>query len=180
MPSWDRQTGESEVAYEAFRAFLALEGKRSFRLVGKRLAKSSTIINKWAKLNRWLDRALDYDSNKEKLLLKTEIEEEKKRRRKITAREHETGAYIEGTIRKALTRLNARLDNDPKFLIPPKDIVAMANLGFELQKTEFREHADERTGRKGMLALAESINALAERTLERHGQKPRDGKGGPP
>jgi hypothetical protein len=171
MPSWDRQPGESEIAYEAFKAFLALEGKRSGNRDAKQLKKTQQLINRWASHYKWHNRARDYDNERGKMLLATEIAEEKKRRRKVAEREHETGVYFESTVRKALARLNERMDNDPDFLIQPKDITVMTSLGYELQKTEFQEHADEQSGKKGMLALAESIRALADKTIEDRDKK---------
>jgi hypothetical protein len=173
MSSWDRQPGESEIAYAAFKAYLALDGKRSGHEVARRLSKRPSLINRWAKFKRWNDRARDYDSNREKELLATEITEEKKRLREVTSHEHKIGSYFEGIIRKALSRLNERFESDPEFLMSPKDIAAMAALGFELQKTEFQDHADEKSGRRGISALAESINALAQKTLEEHEPKQR-------
>jgi hypothetical protein len=64
--------------------------------------------------------------------------------------------------------LNEKLDDDPDFLITPRDLTALLSLGFELQEAEYPEYANEQSGRKGILALAESIKALADRTIARH------------
>jgi hypothetical protein len=168
MPSWDRQHGESEIAYEAFKTFLALEGKRSIRNASKVLSKTHGTLNRWAKQNHWYDRARDYDNNREKIILSTELAEEKKRLRKVISKRHEFGAYIESFAIKTLSRLNERLDDDPDFLVYPKDMLAILLAGLELQEAEYPEYANEQTARKGIQALAESIGVLADKTIARH------------
>jgi hypothetical protein len=171
MPSWDRRQGESEIAYEAFKTFLALEGRRSFREVGRKLAKSSTLINRWARQYHWLARTHDYDSNKEKLLLKTEIAEEKKRRRQVITQKHKIGLHLESLAIKALAKLAGRLDEDEDMILFPNAIIQLLELGYALQEADYPEHVREQSGQKGISALAESIRALACKTIEDNDRK---------
>jgi hypothetical protein len=69
---WERQPEESPQAWEGFieyRDMLQLEhdgrilGRRSQREVGRRLGKSSQLIDRWAKRHQWRDRVAAYDSD---------------------------------------------------------------------------------------------------------------------
>ena len=168
MASWDRQPGEGETAYEAFKVFLSLGGARSGNKVAVQLRKSHQLINRWATKYNWKARALDYDSNREKKLFATEIAEEKKRIRKVVTKKHELGVYFESLVRKSLARLSKKMDDDQDFLIFPKDMVLMTDLCFRLQEAEYPEVVNEQTGRRGIQALAESIKALADKTIEQN------------
>jgi hypothetical protein len=168
MPSWDRQPGESEVAYEAFKAFLMLEGKRSVREAGRRLSKTQGTLHKWYTKFHWRDRVRDYDNNKEKELLKADIESEKKRRRQLIEQKHKIGAHVQNLAIKALTKLTERLEQDECFVLFSNAIIGLMELGFKLQEADYPNHVEEQSGRKGIFALAESIKSLAEKTVERH------------
>jgi hypothetical protein len=172
MPSWDRQPGESEVAYEAFKTFLALEGKRSIRKASKRLTKNHVTLGRWASRYHWLDRARDYDNDREKRILATEIAEEKKRRRQVITQKHKIGPHLENMAIRAIAKLTNRLEEDEDFLLFPNAIIQLLELGFALQETDYPEHVKEESGSKGIFALAESINALAQKTIEQHESKP--------
>jgi transposase len=168
MPSWDRQPKESEVAYEAFKTYLSLEGKRSYRLVAKKLSKSSTIIKRWASRWCWQGRTLDYDNNREKKLLATELAEEKKRCRKVIAQKHKIGSHLENYALKMLGKLIEQLE-DGAIILNPGMLCTVLEMCFKLQEAEYPDLVDEQSGRKGIFALAESIKALAEKTVEQHG-----------
>ncbi|MBR4031123.1 MAG: hypothetical protein IKJ07_00125 [Clostridia bacterium] len=58
---WERQASESYPAYEAFREFLTTP-ERSYSKVAERLSKSTTLIKRWAKQNRWRERADAWDN----------------------------------------------------------------------------------------------------------------------
>jgi transposase len=47
MASWDRLPDESEIAYEAFKVFLDIDGKRSTHEAAKRHSKSQSTIKRW-------------------------------------------------------------------------------------------------------------------------------------
>ena len=56
---WERQTGESAKAFEAFVVYRDMEN-RSYRGVGQELGKSKTQIEKWARKHFWQERILAY------------------------------------------------------------------------------------------------------------------------
>ena len=56
---WDRQSGETYPAYQAFQLYLT---ERSYPAVAKELNKSVSMIKRWAKRHDWRTRADAYDS----------------------------------------------------------------------------------------------------------------------
>jgi hypothetical protein len=82
---WERQTGESAKAFEAFVVYRDMEN-RSYRGVGQELGKSKTQIEKWARKFFWQERILafiDYmDLLKRELQIK-EIEEMNERQIRV-------------------------------------------------------------------------------------------------
>ncbi len=67
MPSdkikiWERQKGETEKAYSAFKVYLEMEN-RSIPKVAQKLTVSTGHIKKWSSKNNWLERAAAYDSS---------------------------------------------------------------------------------------------------------------------
>lgn len=69
---WERQPEETEQSWAGFvcyRDMLQLEhdgrivGRRSLREVGRRLSKSSQLMNRWAKRHHWGERAAAYDAD---------------------------------------------------------------------------------------------------------------------
>lgn len=59
---WERQPGETEKAYSAFKIFLEMED-RSILKVAKWLSVTVQNIRKWANKYNWLERAAAYDSS---------------------------------------------------------------------------------------------------------------------
>ena len=56
---WDKQSGESYPAYEAFRVFL---NQRRYPAVAQQVGKQLSLIKRWAKRHDWRERADAYDS----------------------------------------------------------------------------------------------------------------------
>lgn len=59
---WERQKGETDKAYAAFKIYLEIED-RSITKVAERLSVSVQNVRKWSGKNNWLDRAAAYDSS---------------------------------------------------------------------------------------------------------------------
>lgn len=60
--SWTRREDETTPAYEAFRAYLNLGGKRSLLNVAQELSKSEQMLKRWSAQYSWVERARAYDS----------------------------------------------------------------------------------------------------------------------
>jgi hypothetical protein len=72
---YDHQLGEGAKRFQAFRIWLGLREKRSYEAVARALRKSSTLIRRWAKEDKWEVRlqAYDRDQDKERRTIEREI-----------------------------------------------------------------------------------------------------------
>lgn len=58
----DRREGETDPAYQAFRAYVEMGAARSLTKVAAELHKSKTLLGRWSKRHRWQERARELDS----------------------------------------------------------------------------------------------------------------------
>lgn len=58
---WERQQTESYPAFEAFNTFLTMP-ERTYAKVAEEVSKSVSLIKRWAKKNRWRERADAWDN----------------------------------------------------------------------------------------------------------------------
>lgn len=63
---WERQRGESEQAFEAFRIYRDMGLQRSNHAVCEQLAKSRQLISRWKAKYNWDERVRAYDNEIEK------------------------------------------------------------------------------------------------------------------
>jgi len=60
---WERRDKESAKAFHAFSVYLGMSpNSRSLREVGKKLGKSSTLIERWSSRHEWVKRVKAYDA----------------------------------------------------------------------------------------------------------------------
>ena len=123
---WERQPNESDTAYNAFQAYLTMS-ERNCAKVAEKLRRSASLIRRWAKLNRWRDRADAWDS---------EIS-----RKAMEKAQEDFAAMIERQInisrmfqaRAANAIQNMELSNlPPKFL---SALVEMAKVGMKMERS---------------------------------------------
>lgn len=74
---WERQTGESEKAFEAFSVYRDLGQDRTVSAVVKRLEKSRNLIDRWKNRWNWFERARLYDNELEKQAMAKAVKEHK-------------------------------------------------------------------------------------------------------
>jgi hypothetical protein len=60
--SWERQPGESDEAYEAFRTYLNLGANRSVAKVGQKCSKSKSLMDRWSAQWNWVERVRAHDN----------------------------------------------------------------------------------------------------------------------
>lgn len=58
---YDRQPGETDKAFQAFAVYRDMGAGRTHEAVATKLAKSTTIISRWASQNNWRERVSAYD-----------------------------------------------------------------------------------------------------------------------
>ena len=61
LEAWERQPGESAVAYAAFRAYLDLGPTRTLIAVARQLGKNRSLIYRWGEHHAWQTRAYVWD-----------------------------------------------------------------------------------------------------------------------
>lgn len=128
---WDQMVGESDVAFEAFRAYRDQHAPRSIRALERELGKSRSLLDEWSHTNKWDRRVRSFTRHKDRLV---RIE-----RRQALLKMAEDHTQIGRSIQaKALLRLQSI---DP-LLLEPKDIVAFLNLGVKIER-EARSYATE-------------------------------------
>ena len=98
--AWERQKGESSRAFEAFGIYRDMGPGRSTQKVAGKLAKSWTIIRRWATQWNWVVRATQYDDH-----LDAEFRVENAKQLKAARKRHINIA------RRIQTKVMARLRN---------------------------------------------------------------------
>ncbi|GAA1919621.1 hypothetical protein [Streptantibioticus ferralitis] len=105
---WERQSGESPQAFEAFAVYRDLGPARSVTKVAQELDKSRTLLGRWSRQYAWVMRAAAYDREQDRLF----VAEQKQARRDV-ARRH--AKLAQAFLGKAIARLQAL---DPRELTP--------------------------------------------------------------
>ncbi|MFJ9617869.1 hypothetical protein [Streptomyces noursei] len=95
---WERQSGESPQAFEAFAAYRDLGPARSITKVAQELGKSRPLLSRWSRQYAWVMRAAAYDREQDRLF----IAEQQQARRDI-ARRH--AKLAQAFLGKAVARL---------------------------------------------------------------------------
>jgi hypothetical protein len=165
---WDPMPGEPKDAYAAFQQYLLLDIQRNVAEVARRLSKHRQVLNKWSLRWDWKSRAYQWDVAKNQQIFANEISKEKQRLNGIIAKKHKIGTALEGLMLKAMSRLDRKMDADPDFCIPPRDVAALLELGFALQSTEMPILQEAERRKTGIEQLADSLKQLAVATLHQH------------
>ena len=120
---WERQKGESEQAFEAFRMFRELGLKRSVGDVSKRLTKSRQLMSRWKTTWNWDERARAYDNELEKEARKEAV----KNLKDMTKRHIQISVQLQA---KALEALKSMSIED----MSAKDIKEFIKLATDLER----------------------------------------------
>ena len=135
---WERQAGESSVAYEAFLLYRNMshetdgeKKKRRLASVAEKLGKSLKLMERWSRTWDWVERARAYDNE----LQRISMEETREAVRKML-KDHMTMA--QALQKKAMTAL-LRLDDDS---LSAKNILDYLAQGIELERQARLEAAD--------------------------------------
>ncbi|MGW4073791.1 hypothetical protein ACWELB_09775 [Streptomyces asiaticus] len=97
---WERQSGESAQAFEAFAAYRDLGAARSVAKVAGELGKSRTLLFRWSRQYAWVMRATAYDREQDRVFLA-----EQRQARRDVARRH--AKIAQAVLGKAVARLQA-------------------------------------------------------------------------
>ncbi|MFE3527001.1 hypothetical protein ACFXOD_36595 [Streptomyces sp. NPDC059161] len=108
VESWERQSGESIQAFEAFAVYRDLGPARSVTKVARELDKSRALVGRWSRQYAWVVRATAYDRAQDRLFLT----EQAQARREIARRHAKLAQAVQS---KAVARLQTL---DPRELTP--------------------------------------------------------------
>lgn len=77
LKPWERQDGETEKAFSAFKAYLEMED-RNVTSLAKRLSKSRQLLVNWKQKYSWQERCIAWDKSLQEIEYKTAVKERKK------------------------------------------------------------------------------------------------------
>ena len=133
LKPWDRQKGESPLAYQAFLAYRDLGEARSFVGAAHALGKSNSLVRRWATRYDWRDRAWAYDVAQAR-----EAEEALRQQREESLRRQARDS--DQLQRLAMARLSGLIRRDPASGevsldpgVTPRDAVTIYKLALELE-----------------------------------------------
>lgn len=104
---WERQDGETEKAFSAFKAYLEMEDRNICQLA-KRLSKSRQLVDKWKQKYNWQERCIAWDKSLQEIEYKTAVRERKKMAKRHIAIAMSMQAKAVEALRKIdVSKLNA-------------------------------------------------------------------------
>lgn len=158
---WERQKGESAQAFEAFFLYLEMGANRSIRAVSQELGKSKTLIDRWSRTYKWVERCRAWDNHIQHEAKKAAITEV----RNMTKRHVTMAQQIQNAAMLALKELGSDMAN-------PKNFAAIVKLATELERQNLEAQvaaASEEissTQDDGPSTLADAINEAWRRRSE--------------
>ncbi len=130
---WERQPGESPQAFEAFTAYLEMGTDRTITAVGKRLAKSRNLIDRWKERWRWHERVRAWDNHLQREAHANAV----KGKREMVDRHISIALKMQ---EKALMAMEKMKPED----IDPKNLIAMIREATKLEQEMRSAAVDER------------------------------------
>jgi hypothetical protein len=121
--SWERRSGESVQAFEAFAVYRDLGPVRSVTRVARELHKSRTLVGRWSRSFAWVMRAAAYDREQDRVFLA----EQAQARRDVARRHAKLAQAVQG---KAVARLQTL---DPREL-SPSELLRYIQVASEIER----------------------------------------------
>jgi hypothetical protein len=123
VESWERQSGESVQAFEAFAVYRDLGPARSVTKAARELGKSRSLLGRWSRQFAWVMRAAAYDREQDRLFLA----EQAQARRDIARRHAKLAQAVQS---KAVARLQTL---DPREL-SPSELLRYIQVAAEIER----------------------------------------------
>jgi hypothetical protein len=99
---WEKLTGESAQAFQAFALYRDMGPDRSLAKVAKELGKSSTIVERWSARDAWVVRVEAWDVEQDRLWRQQQLNS----RREVGKRHLRIANAMQGKLVDALARLD--------------------------------------------------------------------------
>lgn len=158
---WERQKGESAQAFEAFFLYLEMGASRSLRAVSQELGKSKTLIDRWSRTYKWVERCRAWDNHLQYEAKKAAITEV----RNMTKRHVTMAQQIQNAAMRALQELGSDMVNPKNFAAIVKLATELERQNLEAQVTAASEEISS-TQDDGPSTLADAINEAWRRRSE--------------
>lgn len=158
---WERQKGESAQAFEAFFLYLEMGASRSLRAVSQELGKSKTLIDRWSRTYKWVERCRAWDNHLQYEAKKAAITEV----RNMTKRHVTMAQQIQNAAMLALKELGSDMVNPKNFAAIVKLATELERQNLEAQVTAASEEISS-TQDDGPSTLADAINEAWRRRSE--------------
>ena len=158
---WERQKGESAQAFEAFFLYLEMGASRSLRAVSQELGKSKTLIDRWSRTYKWVERCRAWDNHLQYEAKKAAITEV----RNMTKRHVTKAQQNKNAAMRALKELGRDMVNPKNFAAIVKLATELERQNLEAQVTAASEEISS-TQDDGPSTLADAINEAWRRRSE--------------
>ena len=146
---WERREKETTKAYEAFCIYRDMGRERSLSKVAERLQKSDTLMGRWSRENKWVERAAKWDDEQERIEREIAQKEQAKAIKDMRKRHADLGQAMLIKAARALAKI-------PDDEIKPGDISRFVDVASKLERIsrgDVGEVVEERDGGKATSAV---------------------------
>lgn len=152
---WERQSGESEKAFEAFVVYRDMGRERTVTAVAKKLSKSRQLLERWKERWDWQERVRTYDNELEK----EAKESAAKAIREMTERHIRIAMQLQKKALEALQNLSLKK-------MTAKDIKEFIKMATDLERLNRTLEEESSKGRETSASLADAIVTAYQKRKE--------------
>ena len=124
---WERREKESTKAYEAFCIYRDMGRERSLAKVAEKLQKSETLMGRWSREHKWVERAAKWDDEQDRIEREIAQREQAKAIKEMRKRHADLGTAM-------LIKAAQALKSIPIQEIKPGDISRMVDVASKLER----------------------------------------------
>ncbi len=171
---WEKQKGESTQAFEAFGLYRDMGESRSLSKVGHQLNKSKALMGRWSTKWQWVNRALAWDAELDRVARQEQINQVKKMYRKHAK-------LAQGLLGVATHEINAlvkKVNAGHATEVSHKNLIRLIEVATKLERISLGEPVDIFEERRNVeesktsehiyrIIADPAASALAEQLLQR-------------
>lgn len=143
---WERQPDETTKQYEAFCVYRDMGTERTHEKVGKRLGKSTGLMERWSSKNQWVNRVTAWDDEQERIEREAAQKQQLEAIKKMRTRHAAIATQM-------LLKATAALQKLPPEEVKATDISRMVDVASKLERISRGDVGDvveERDGGKAI------------------------------